>query len=111
MNKTIILKRKTDIKVDRYHARAVTMTAMLAAVSYILAFFGISCPAVPGICPDGTVGFPGAYRGVCFWAGFRHHDWACKKWVAAAIYFNGRCWGAGKFPDRGFLCVGGGLYL
>lgn len=38
MNKTIILKRKTDIKMDRYHARAVTMTAMLAAVSYILAF-------------------------------------------------------------------------
>ena len=33
MNKTIILKRKTDIKMDRYHARAVTMTAMLAAVS------------------------------------------------------------------------------
>lgn len=58
MNKTIILKRKTDIKVDRYHARAVTMTAMLAAVSYILAFVEFPVPLSPAFARMDLSDFP-----------------------------------------------------
>lgn len=58
MNKTIILKRKTDIKMDRYHARAVTMTAMLAAVSYILAFVEFPVPLSPAFSRMDLSDFP-----------------------------------------------------
>lgn len=58
MNKTIILKRKTDIKMDRYHARAVTMTAMLAAVSYILAFVEFPVPLSPAFARMDLSDFP-----------------------------------------------------
>lgn len=58
MNKTIILKRKTDIKMDRYHARAVTMTAMLAAVSYILAFLEFPVPLSPAFARMELSDFP-----------------------------------------------------
>ena len=58
MNKTIILKRRTDIKMDCYNARAVTITAMLAAVSYILAFVEFPVPLSPAFARMDLSNFP-----------------------------------------------------
>lgn len=111
MNKTIILKRKTDIKMNRYHARAVTMTAMLAAVSYIFAFVEFPVPLSPAFARMDLSDFPALVGAFAFGPVSGIMIELVKKWAAAAIHFNGRCWGVGKFPHRGFLCMGGGLYL
>lgn len=58
MNKTIILKRRTNIKKDCYNVRAVTMTAMLAAVSYILAFVKFPVPLSPAFARMDLSDFP-----------------------------------------------------
>ncbi len=58
MNKTIILKRRTDIKMVRYNARAVTITAMLAAVSYILGFVEFPVPLSPAFARMDLSDFP-----------------------------------------------------
>lgn len=57
MNKTITLK-KTEIKMDRYNMRTVTMTAMLAAISYILAFAEFPVPLSPAFARMDLSDFP-----------------------------------------------------
>lgn len=58
MNKTISLHKRTEIKTGQYHARAIAVTAMLAAVSYILAFAEFPVPLSPPFARMDLSDFP-----------------------------------------------------
>lgn len=58
MNKIIILKRRMDVKTEHYNTRSITMTAMLAAVSYILAFVEFPVPLSPAFAKMDLSDFP-----------------------------------------------------
>lgn len=57
-DKGIILQKRTDTKMERYNVRAATMTAMLAAVSYILAFVEFPVPLSPSFARMDLSDFP-----------------------------------------------------
>lgn len=87
-NNTATIKTRKNL----VSTRTITMTALLAAISYVLAFLEFPVPLSPSFCTNGSVRFTCTDWGVCVWTGYRSDDRIDKKYITASVNINRRNW-------------------
>ena len=85
-NTTFSRKRRNFVS-----TRIITITALLASVSYILAFIEFPVPLSPSFARMDLSDIP-AYWSFCTWTRYRCYHRIDKKCITAIINFNSWCW-------------------
>ena len=82
-NNTATIKTRKNL----VSTRTITMTALLAAISYVLAFLEFPVPLSPSFARMDLSDW-----GVCVWTGYRSDDRIDKKYITASVNINRRNW-------------------
>lgn len=87
-NNTATIKTRKNL----VSTRTITMTALLAAISYVLAFLEFPVPLSPSFARMDLSDLPALIGTFAFWTGYRSDDRIDKKYITASVNINRRNW-------------------